>query len=703
LSELAPLLIEIGCEEIPSRMVPQAASELERRVLECLDAGRLSHGPARRFGGSRRLTVRVDDVQERQPDRVETVLGPAAAVAFGADGGTTRAADGFARKHGIDPSRLRRVETPKGVYAGFERAVEGKTVGDILSAELPAAVRSMAFPKSMRWGDGTHRWVRPVHWVLALHGARTLPVELFGVRAGPHSVGHRFLSAGAVQVAHPDAYEEALAGAHVVADPERRRRRLRDALARGAAECGGRCVIDDALLDEVSNLVEWPGVFPGTFDPGFLSLPRELLVTTLRHHQKCFSVEAPSGELHPAFLAVANTDRDPRGHVRRGNEWVVVGRLEDARFFWDEDRKTALGELSPRLAGVVFHGKVGTFADKARRLEGLAGSLAQRLGLEPGQVGACRLAARWAKNDLVTRTVGEFPELQGQVGGLLLRHQGAPGAVADAVYGHYRPTGADDDLPATVEGCVVSVTDKLDGVAELISAGEKPTGSRDPFGLRRAAGGIFRILIDRRWPLSLDDLFELIGRRNEPFDFLVRQFHNHLKDIGFSANEVQAVLRPQISATEFLTWQLHDVVARLLALQVVRSRPDFEHLVDLTKRVDNILSKDSEATRAVLQHDGDRGAYREEHAAAIGLESMTAEYGGRLARSAATRDYAAVVDQLARFVEPVEVFFGQVLVLDPDNPQATVHRRELLSRLREALTRYFDLRELAGQADRRPT
>jgi len=426
-------------------------------------------------------------------------------------------------------------------------------------------------------------------------------------------------------------------------------------------------------------------------------------VTTLRHHQKCFSVEGPSGELCPAFLAVANTDRDPRGHVRRGNEWVVVGRLEDARFFWDEDRKTALDRLSPRLAGVVFHGKAGTFADKARRLEALAGSLAQRLGLEPEQVSRCRLAARWAKNDLVTRTVGEFPELQGQVGGLLLRHEGADGGVAQAVYDHYRPAGADDELPATAEGCVVSVADKVDGVAELIAAGEKPTGSRDPFGLRRAAGGIFRIAIDRQWALSLNDLFELLGQRSEPFDFLVRQFQNHLKDIGFSANEVQAVLRPQISATEALTWQLHDVVARLLALEVVRSRPDFEHLVDLTKRVDNILSKDSESTRAALQHDGDRGAYREEHAAALRLESMTEEYGGRLAGSANTRDYAAVVELLARFVEPVEVFFDQVLVLDPENPPATRHRRELLSRLREVLTRYFDLRELAGQADRRPT
>jgi glycyl-tRNA synthetase beta chain len=698
----APLLIEIGCEEIPSRMVQEAACELERCVVGCLDSGALSHGAARRFAGSRRLAVRVEDVAERQPDRVETVLGPAVQAAFDPGGGTTRAADGFARKHGIDPSRLRRVETAKGVYVGFERTVEGITVGDLLAASLPPGVRGMSFPKSMRWGDGSQRFVRPVHWLLALHGTRTLPVELFGIRAGSRSVGHRFLSRGAVDVGHPDAYEDALAGASVLVDTERRRRRLCEALERGAAQCDGKYVTDDALLDEVSNLVEWPGVFPGTFDPGFLELPRELLVTTLRHHQKCFSIEARGGELSPAFLAVANTDRDPRGHVRRGNEWVVVGRLEDARFFWNEDLKTSLGDLSPRLAGVVFHGKAGSFADKAGRMENLAATVAEKLDLSQGRIGHCRLAARWAKNDLVTSTVGEFPELQGRVGGLLLRGEGVDHAVADAVYDHYRPTAADDDLPGTEEGCIVSVADRIDSIAELIGAGEKPTGSRDPFGLRRAAGGIFRIVIDRQWPLSLRDLFELVAQRPEPYDFLSRQFQNHLKDVGFSVNEVHAVLQPRVSPTESQTWHLHDVVARLRALQRVRSRPDFDHLVDLTKRVDNILSKDSEVTRSVLEYDGGRD-YRERDAAALRLDSMTEDYGNRLTSRAEARDYGAVVDLLAAFVEPVEAFFDQVLVLDPENLPATLHRRELLSRLRGVLTRYFDLRELAGQADRRST
>jgi glycyl-tRNA synthetase beta chain len=448
--------------------------------------------------------------------------------------------------------------------------------------------------------------------------------------------------------------------------------------------------------------VEWPGVVTGALDPAFLELPRELLATTLRHHQKCFTIQTADGELLPAFLGVANTDRDPGGHVRRGNEWVVGGRLEDARFFWNDDRRLPLADRSRKLEDVVFHARVGSYADKARRIEQLANALSGHLSLSDEETAYCRIAARLAKNDLVTSTVGEFPELQGQVGGLMLRAEGESDEIATAVYDHYRPVGSEDRLPVGVVGRVVSVVDKLDSLAELIRIGEKPKGSRDPLGLRRAASGVFRILIESQWPVCLQDLFELVGARGRDFTVAMqRMLENLLRERGSTSNEVLAVLRPRVSEYEYLTWPLHDIAVRLDAIRTVRSRPDFEHLADLTKRVDNILSKDSDVARSVLEQNPDLADYVEEAEAAVRLMEMTARTGRDIDLRAEKKEYEQIVSLLADLVEPVERFFPEVLVLDSDKPKATRYRLELLAGLREVLTRIFDIRELAGQADRR--
>jgi glycyl-tRNA synthetase beta chain len=483
----APLLIEIGCEEIPARMIPAAASDLAARTGAILDQAGLAHGAVSSWGGTRRLAVRIDDVEARQADRSEQVLGPPASAAFDAGGKPTSAAAGFARKQGVAPEALRRIETEKGVYAGFQRDVAGRSVGEVLASTFPAAVAAMAFPKTMRWGSGAHRWVRPVHWLLAIHGGDVLPIELFEVRAGGSSMGHRFLAQGAVKIADPGAYAGALRAAFVLADPDERRKALSRRLAEAAAAAGGELVEDASLLEEVVDLVEWPGVVAGRFDDRFLDLPREILVTTLRHHQKSFSVQR-GYKLLPVFLSVANTDRDPAGHVRRGNEWVVSGRLEDARFFWDEDRRTPLSARLETLRRVTFHQKVGSYADKAERVANLAAEIARRVGLDDQRdIAVARDAGRLAKTDLVTGLVGEFPELQGIAGGLLLRGEGSDPAVADGVYEHYKPVGPEDGVPSSVTGAIVSLADKLDTVAALTAVGEAPTGSRDPFGLRRAA------------------------------------------------------------------------------------------------------------------------------------------------------------------------------------------------------------------------
>ena len=571
----------------------------------------------------------------------------------------------------------------------------------MLARDLPPAVEGMTFPKSMRWGEGRMRWVRPVHWLVALHGKDVLEVELLGVVASRESMGHRFLSKGPVRIPHPDRYEDSLAKARVVVDPQQRREQLRGKLAAAAHEAGGRLVPDPALLAEAADLVEWPNVVVGRFDERYLELPREILVTTLRYHQKCFSVQGEGGGLLPAFLALANTDRDPSGHVRRGNEWVVVGRLEDARFFWNEDRKAPLASHSEALNGVSFHARLGSYAEKASRMKALAGTIAERLSLTKAQADHCRQAAGLAKNDLVTGTVGEFPELQGRAGGLLLRAEGEPEPVARAVYSHYQPTGPDDEIPPTPEGCVVSIADKLNSLSQLIRVGKRPTGSRDPFGLRRAANGIFRILLERGWALSLQDLFDLAGSDKETLGFTLEWLQNFLRERGFTLNEIYAVFHPNVSGAEAFDWFLHDIVARLEAIRTVRDRSDFAHLVDLTKRVDNILLKGKEIIDSAAERVGDAADFEESKEAALRLRELIGRYGGEIAERARSREYPEVIDILARFVEPVDQFFVDVLVLDPENPKATLSRRELLGQLRGVLTRCFDIRELAGQADRR--
>jgi glycyl-tRNA synthetase beta chain len=695
------LLIEIGCEEIPSRMVPGAAEDLGEILQRILDQASLKHGKARPWGGSRRLAVHVDAVQERQADREELLLGPPAKVAFDDRGRPTRAAEGFARKQGVEASELAEVETEKGRYAGIKKLKQGASLGQILARELPPAVEGMSFAKTMRWGDGTPRWVRPVHWVLALHGGTLLPLELFGVASAAHSMGHRFLAGGPVTVSAPDAYEKVLESARVVADPARRRELLSNELERAARNLGGSLIEDPALLEEVADLVEWPGVVEGRIDPSFLELPRELLVTTLRHHQKCFSLQGPENQLLPAFLAVANTDSDPRGHIRRGNEWVVGGRLEDARFFWREDRKRRLAERAARLESVVFHAKLGSYADKAGRMERLARELARHLSMGDVAEERCAEAARLAKGDLVTGTVGEFPELQGKVGGLLLAAEGEPEEIARAVYSHYQPTGPEDGVPPTEEGCVVSVADKLDSVAGLIEAGELPTGSRDPFATRRASSGVFRIALERAWPVSLRQLTAMAGGGEACLGFLMERLQKFLLERGATVNEIRAVLRPRVDPKAALDWALPDIRVRLEALRTVRQRPDFAHLADLTKRVDNILTKGREIFDAAVEAVGGASGFVEDKSAALDLAGMIPSCSERIDERSRAGDYRAVVDLLAEFVDPVEKFFVDVLVLDPKNPKATLHRKELLAQLSGALTRCFDIRELAGQAERR--
>jgi len=684
-----PLLFEIGCEEIPARMIAAAAEDLRLRVVAALDAAGIEHGASRAWGGTRRLAVRVDAVAATLPGSDQLVLGPPAAAAFGKDGLPTPAAAGFAKKQGIDPSTLQKIETDKGVYAGFRRAVAAQSLEQVLAASLPASVAAMSFPKAMRWGMGTHRFVRPVQWVVALHGGAIVQLELLGVPSGRDSDGHRFLAPGPVVLEHADRYVEALRTARVLIEPPERRAALTAALDAAAQGAGGTVVTDDALLDEVVDLVEWPGVVLGRFDASFLDLPPEILVTTLKHHQKSFSIRGKDA-LAPAFLSVANTDRDPAGHIRRGNEWVVVGRLDDARFFWNEDRKRSLASRVEDLKRVTFHKKLGSYEEKTRRVTALASAIGTKLGPDVLALDTAARAGELAKADLVTGLVGEFPELQGIVGGLLLSAEGAPAAVASAVAEHYKPVSAQDSIPSTPEGCVVALADRLDTIGALIGAGEAPTGSRDPFALRRAAGGLFRIVAERGWPVAVKDLAGWAGGGAAASAFLEDRLGNWLLDRGFTANEIEAVRRPKVDAGAFAGWPVGEILARLAIVATLRGRADFAKLVELTKRVDNILATATEAVEG--------GAYAENHATALALDRAHDDLAPRIRAASAANDFPAVLDRLGELVAPVAKFFDDVLVLDPKNPAATRWRRELLAKVRSTVTRDFDIRELAGQA-----
>ena len=684
-----PFLLEIGCEEIPARMIAAGAEDLRARVVAVLDASGFPHGPSLAWGGTRRLAVRVESVAGALPGKDEVVFGPPASVAFGGDGRPTPAGAGFAKKQGIDPSSLQKIETDKGVYAGFRRAVGERTLQQMLQAALPTSIAGMSFPKMMRWGTGAHRFVRPVQWVVALHGAAVVDLEVMGVTSGRGSDGHRFLAPGFVAIPDADRYVESLRAARVLVEPEARREAMLHALKSAAESLRGEVVKDDELLGEVVDLVEWPGVVAGRFDASFLELPAEILVTTLKHHQKSFSVRGKDGLL-PAFLSVANTDRDPAGHVRRGNEWVVVGRLEDARFFWGEDRKRTLDARVDDLKRVTFHKKLGSYEDKTQRVTALAMTIAQKLGPTAGDAAIASEAARLAKADLVTGLVGEFPELQGIVGGLLLRAEGAPLALADAVTEHYKPAGADDSIPATAAGCVVAVADRLDTMMGLIAAGETPTGSRDPFGLRRAASGVFRILAERAWPLTIADLVGWAGQDARFLAFQNDRLNNWLLDRGFSGNEIAAVRRPKVSPDAFEQWPIAEILKRLDIVGTLRGRSDFAKLVELTKRVDNILANAPAAATPA--------GYRESDARALALQERHETLRPRILAASQSNDFRAVIDHLGGLVEPVAKFFDDVLVLDPEDPEATRWRCDLLAAIRATVTRDFDIRELAGQA-----
>ena len=705
------LLFEIGVEELPAGYVPPALEQLERAVRDGLEALRLGCGGVVSHGTPRRLTVVVHRVDDRQSDFDEEAMGPATKVAFDPEGRPTRALLGFCAGKGVDASAVRRVETPKGEYVAVTVHHAGKGALDVLPAMLAAAALKLQFPKTMRWDAGDYRFGRPVRWLVALFGADLVPVQAFGVAAARATFGHRFLHPGTVSIADPGAYLDALRGARVIADPAERRRAIAEQIAAAAATAGGRVVADDELTDIVNYLVEWPTAIVGTFDARYLDLPREVIVTALREHQRFFAVEKSDGTLLPHFVTVRNGDAAGLDTVRKGNEDVLVARLDDARFYWDTDTKLKPADLVDKLSGVVWMEGLGSLREKASRLEGLTGWLADRV--DGTARAAATRAALLCKTDLLGEMIGsgkEYASLEGVMGGHYARRAGEPEAVAAAISEHYAPRGAGDAPPFSAAGAVLSLADKLDHVAGAFVAGKSPSGSEDPYGVRRAANGAIRILIERDWSLDLRAAAMEITRplfANDPDlpqaevmkklgDFLRSRVDTALEDRGLAYDVREAALEARIlmAGAGRPGWcDAADVLARARALEAFREDPRFAPLVILFKRVSNILKAATDPLPPALDTARLSDANEQALLAAIELARV------RTAALWEQREYAAILPELLGMGPAIHGFFDKVMV-NVEDAAVRQNRLRLLADVRELFLRGWDLSKAVVEGEK---
>jgi glycyl-tRNA synthetase beta chain len=644
-----PFLLEIGTEEIPDWMIEPALDQMRSLVEELLAASRLGGKVTSVDATPRRLVLTAGKIVERQPDTEELVSGPPRSAGEGA-------AKGFARKMGVDMTQLEVTRTPKGEYYAFRKKVAGRTASQILAEALPGLVLKISWPKTMYWtGKGGPRFIRPIRWMVALLGQDVVPFELAGVRSGNVSRGHRLLGKPAIQVTVKN-YAGKLRQNGVIVSAAERRQMIESA---SSLLTGGlRIKPDPALLNTLVYLTEYPTPIAGSFDGSYLSLPAEVLVTVMRHHQKYFSVETEDGRLAPCFVAVMNTDRDPEGRVRAGNERVLRARFNDARFFWDVDQRRKLAERVEGLAHVTFQARLGSYKEKTGRVVALAGELG-------GDEAAVR-AATLAKTDLTTEMVKEFTELQGVVGGLYARAQGEPEEVALAIYDHYKPLSMEDSIPRTKAGQIVSLADKVDTLRGCFGIGLVPSGSRDPFALRRAAQGVVKILVEGRHSIPLA---KLAGGDAQLREFLLDRIRYYFREIrGFQYDEVNAVLAAGCE-------DLVDVERRLAAIQAVRPTENFEPLAASFKRIQNILKQ------AGFTGGGALDGSLLEAGPEAGLHD---EFQRVKAAVASPGDYRGALEAIASLRPKVDLFFDKVLVNAPDE----AIRQNRLALLHSLLTEF---------------
>ncbi|GAA0559330.1 glycine--tRNA ligase subunit beta [Halomonas salifodinae] len=680
-------LLELGVEELPPGAIDSLAEALAEGLRRGLSEAEIDFGTIRAHATPRRLAVEILELADKQPDREVERRGPALAAAF-KDGQPTKAAEGFARSCGVGVDELIHLETDKGTWLGYREQQQGEATTALLPAIADKAIATLPVPKNMRWGASRIEFSRPVHWLVMLYGDRVVEAEILGLTAGRTTYGHRFHAPEAIELAHADGYLATLEEAYVLADRHKRRERIREQVL-AEAECQeAEAVIDEALLDEVSGLVEWPVALTGSFDERFLEVPPECLISSMKANQKYFHLLGSDGKLKPLFITVANIEsRDPQ-QVIEGNERVIRPRLADAAFFYDTDRKTPLAERRDGLASVVFQQQLGTLADKADRSAVVARHIAEHIG---GDALHAERAAQLAKCDLVTEMVLEFPELQGIMGCYYARQDGEPEAVARALYEQYLPRNAGDEIPRSPTGQAVALADRLDTLTGIFGIGQRPTGTKDPFALRRAAIGVLNILVKGELDLDLRELLTLAVEQHRELpkaeglvdlvlDYMLERFRAWAQDEGMAVESYLAVrARPVTKPLDF--------ARRMRAVHGFAARDEAAALAAANKRVSNILAKQ--------EHDGSTRVDPEllQESAEQALHQALAARREEVAPLFRAADYSAALDRLAALREPVDTFFDEVMVM-AEEPAVRNNRLALLADLQALFLEVADIAEL---------
>jgi len=680
------LLIEIGTEELPPKALQRMRDALQASLDTLLTENHLQHGSSQAYAAPRRLAVLIRDVPEAQPDREVSKRGPALQAAFDDAGNPTKPAQGFARSCGVEVSELQQLQTDKGTWLAFTSSVAGQPATEIIPALLEKALKALPMPKRMRWGSSDIEFVRPVHWVVLLFGSEPVKTRILGIDSDRYSRGHRFHHPQNIAISSPGEYAESLQNTGMVIADMAQRRALIEAQAHAAGTAlGGQAHIDPALLDEVTALVEWPVAISGGFDERFLEVPAEALISSMQDHQKYFPVLDENGRLMPHFITIANISSTQPEQIRAGNERVIRPRLEDAVFFWNQDRKQSLSSRAAQLDNMTFQNKLGTLGDKQRRISALASHIATELGVDVAQV---QRAAALCKCDLVTSMVNEFPDLQGIMGRYYAAHDGEDAAVAQALDEQYQPRFAGDALPASGAGQALAIAERLDTLTGIFAIGQTPTGDKDPFGLRRSALGLLRILIEKQLDLDLTVLIDQAAQSlpaevqagaiaDELFSFMMERLRAYYLDAGYDSHMFAAVLARRPARPL-------DFDQRIRAVRAFGELDEADSLAAANKRIRNILRKtDTDIPASWLEDLLQEPA---EQALAAAVRELTTTLQPLFQQ----RQYTRALRELAALQAPVDAFFDQVMVMS-DDTRLRDNRLALLNALSRLFLRVADI------------
>lgn len=686
------LLFEIGLEEMPARFIRNATEQLKDRTVKWLEESVIAHGTVETYATPRRLAVLVKDVAEKQDDVHEEVKGPSRKIALDENGDWSKAALGFARSQGANPEQFTFRELGGTEYVYVNKSRIGVETASIVAEGLLGILQAMNFPKNMRWGNYDFKFVRPIRWMVALFGQDIIDLEITGVKSGNVTRGHRFLGSEAV-ISEPAGYVETLRAQHVIADVNERQALIEQQIAALAKEKGWDIAVKDDLLEEVLFLVETPTVLFGTFEESFLNIPQEVLITSMREHQRYFPVLDIKGSLLPYFVTVRNGNNASLDVIARGNEKVLRARLSDAKFFYEEDQRLAIKDALSKLESIVFHDELGTVGDKVRRIRRNTEKLSSMLQVDSGTSEAAARTAEICKFDLVTQMVYEFPELQGVMGEDYARKAGEAEAVARGVFEHYQPRFADDAVPASTVGSIVSIADKMDTIAGCFSIGIIPTGSQDPYGLRRQAAGIVQIILEHQLSISLEDLFKLALETHQQFRGLKRGEEEILKDMmeffGLRVKKALSDSELRYDVVDAVIAAGYDdvvsVVARGRALmEAVHSKEEFKLTVESFGRVSNLAAKATggKVRSDLLTESAEQALYE-------AWQSVSNNYRQTLA----ARDAAGALERLGELKDAITVFFDAVMVMAEDEA-VRANRLALLSVINDDLKTFADFSKL---------